>query len=254
MLTILVALISGAAVGGLFRAAHFVHTIPGAITPAVLATLVTAVLLLRRAGKRIQPLVEDAQRHLQAGRREMALKSLRSGLELRSWHPLLEAQLRTQIGALHYASGEYDEAIAELRRAASRPWESPAFLACAYFKKHKEPEMVKAFERAVKTGAKNGLSWTVYAWCMNARGKKDEALKILKRASEKVPAGTEKERVTANVELLEQGKKLKVAPYGEQWAAFGLDGSVPSVPKGMRGMAQRPGFRPGFRQRPARRR
>ena len=249
MLTILVALLSGAAVGAVFRVAHLVHTIPGAITPAVLATLVTAVLLLRRAGKKIQPLVEDAQRHLQAGRKELALKALRDGLSVKAWHPLVEAQLRTQIGALLYASGDYDGAIEELSHASSRPWESPAFLACAWFKKHKQPEMVKAFERAVKSGAKDGLAWTVYAWCMNACGKKDETLKILKRGLEKVPGDA---RLQANVELATEGKKLKVAPYGERWSAFGLDGSVPGVPKGMRGMTQRPGFRPGFRQRPAR--
>ena len=54
-------------------------------------------------------------------------------------------------------------------------------------------------------------------------------------------------------ELVEGGKKMKVAPYGERWAGFGLDGSTPNVPKGMKGYTQRPGFRPGFRQKPVRR-
>jgi hypothetical protein len=62
---------------------------------------------------------------------------------------------------------------------------------------------------------------------MNARGRKDEALKILKRGLEKCPGD---QRLQANVELVEGGKKLKVAPYGERWSAFGLDGSVPGVP------------------------
>jgi hypothetical protein len=52
---------------------------------------------------------------------------------------------------------------------------------------------------------------------------------------------------------VQQGKKMKVAPYGERWAGFGLDGSTPNVPKGMKGYTQRPGFRPGFRQKPIRR-
>ena len=250
MLTVLVALLSGFAVGALFRVGHLVHTIPGAVTPAIVATLVTAVLLMRRAGKKIQPLLEDAQRHLQAGRRELALKSLRAGLEHRMWHPLIEAQLRTQIGAMLYAQGDLDQAIAELSRASSRPWESPAFLGCAQFKKHNEEGMRKAFAKAIRVGAKDSLSYTVYAWCMNARGKKDEAAKILEKGIAKLPTD---ERLKNNLEAVREGKKLKVAPYGDRWAAFGLDGSMPGVPKAARGFAQRPGFRPGFRQKRARR-
>jgi tetratricopeptide (TPR) repeat protein len=245
MLTILVALLSGAAVGTIFRLA-LVHSLAAAITPGVIATLVAAVLLMRRAGKKINPVVEEAQRHLQGGRRELALKSLRSGLAYRHWHPLLEGQLRTQIGALLYANGDLDGAIEELGKASSKPWEAPAFLGCAHFKKRNEDPMTKAFERAVKSGAKDSLSWTVYAWCLAARGKKDEAIKVLQKGVEKMPAD---QRLKTNLDLVKEGKKMKVAPYGDRWAAFGLDGSVPGVPKAARGFAQRP----GFRQRPIRR-
>jgi tetratricopeptide (TPR) repeat protein len=246
VLTILSALLSGFAVAALFRLLHLVHTTAGAITPGVLATLITAVLLLRRFGKKVQPIVEEAQRHLQGGRRELALKSLRAGLAYRRWHPLLEGQLRTQIGALQYASGELDAAVTELRRAASRPWESKAFLGCAYFKKRDEEAMKKAFETAVKVGKGDGLSWTLYAYCLLARGKKDEAAAVLERGLKQLPAD---QRLKANLELVQAGKKMKVAPYGDKWASFGLDGSVPGVPKAARGFAQRP----GFRQKPLRR-
>ncbi|HZS41719.1 MAG TPA: hypothetical protein VFF06_33040 [Polyangia bacterium] len=246
MLTILCALLSGLVVGGIFRLSHLVHSTAGAITPAVIATVVAAVLLLRRAGKKIQPIVEEAQRHLQGGRRELALKSLRAGLQHRVWHPLLESQLRTQIGALLYASSDLDGAIAELARASSRPWESPAFLGCAHFKKRNEEPMKKAFEKAIKVGDKESLSYTVYAWCLASRGQKDAAVKVLEKGIAKLPAD---QRLKTNLELVQAGKKMKVAPYGDRWAAFALDGSVPGVPKAARGFAQRP----GFRQKPIRR-
>src|SRR5207253_2496619 len=156
--------------------------IAGAITPGVIATIVAAIILMRRIGKMINPVVEEAQNHLKGGRRELALKSLRDGLRFRRWHPLLEPQLRTQIGLLLYDEGKTDEALEELKRASSRPWESPAFLGCAYFKKRDEEHMAKAFEKAVKVGEKDDLSWTVYAWCLAARDKKAEAVAVLKRA------------------------------------------------------------------------
>ncbi len=192
------------------------------------------------------PVVDEAQRHLQGGRRELGLKSLRAGLRWKSWHPLLESQLRTQIGALLYDSGDLDGALVELKHASKRPWESRAFLACAHFKKHNENEMKRAFEDAVKVGEKDGLAWSMYAWCLVACGKKAEATEVLERASKKLPKD---ERIQNNLELVKEGKKLKVAPYGDRWARFGLEGGAPGLPKAARGFAQRP----GFRQRPQKR-
>jgi hypothetical protein len=247
VLSIVVAVLSGVVVGALFRLTHVVHTTGGAILPGVLALAVVAIFMFRRIGKLINPIVEEAQRHLQGGRNELALKSLRDGLKHKAWHPLLESQLRTQIGLLLYSTGDTDGALVELKRGSSRPWESPAFLGCAYFKKHNEEGMTRAFEKAVKIAPKEPLAYTVYAWCLVARGKKAEAVAVLKRGLEKLPAD---ERLKNNVELVEQGKKMKVAPYGDRWARFGLDGAKPGVPREMRGFAQRP----GFRQRPQRKR
>lgn len=247
MLSIAVAILSGLVVSVGFRLAGVTHSVAGAITPGVIVTIIAVVLLMRRVGNMINPVVEEAQRHMQGGRRELALKSLREGLRFKGWHPLLEPQLRTQIGLLLYDQGDIDASVEELKRASSRPWESRAFLGCAYFKKRDEAGMVKAFEKAVKVGEKDDLSWTVYAWCLLSREKKAEAAAVLKRAIAKIPGS---ERLKTNLELVEEGKKMKVAPYGDRWARFGLDGSKPGVPKAMRGFAQRP----GFRQRPQRKR
>jgi tetratricopeptide (TPR) repeat protein len=246
VLSIVVAILSGAIVGALFRLTHIVHSFAGTILPGVLATIVAAIFLVRRVTAMVNPIVEEAQRHLQGGRRELALKSLRDALRFGRWYPRLEPQLRMQIGYLLYDQGDLDAAINELQHAAATPWESPAFLGCAYFKKRDDGKMVTAFEKGVKAGEKEGLFWTVYAWCLAARSKKAEAVAVLKRAIAKLPSD---ERLQGNLELVEAGKKMKVAPYGDRWARFGLDGSKPGVPKAMRGFAQRP----GFRQRPTRR-
>lgn len=250
MWTILISIGVGALVGLVVRVSGILHSSAGAIVPAVIAMLATLILLFRRISQQISPVIEDAQKHLQGGRREMALAALRGGLRWTKWHPLLEPQLRTQIGALLYDSQDIDGAIEELKRGGKTPWESRAFLGAAYFKQKRSPElMVKAFESAAKPGEKDDLYWTIYAWCLNAQGKKDEAKAVLKRALEKMPGN---QRLSGHVEAINEGKKLKVAPYGDRWARFGLDGSIATggkeIPKSMRGFAQRP----GFRQRPAR--
>lgn len=249
MWTILISLAVGFAVGGALRASQLIHSSVAAILPGVLASLVAAIFLFRRVAGRITPIVEGAQKHLQGGRREMALQTLRDGLYWSKWHPWLEPQLRTQIGALLYDQQDLDGAISELRRASKSPWESRAFLACAYFKKKEAEPMVQAFEDGAKAGEKDDLFWTIYAWCLNAQGKKDEARKVIERGLDKLPGNA---RLRGQLESLAEGKKLKVAPYGDRWARFGLDGTAPTggmkVPKMFRGYAQKP----GFRQRPQR--
>ena len=111
--------------------------------------------------------------------------------------------------------------------------------------------MVKAFEEGAKAGEKDDLFWTLYAWCLNGQGHKEEAKKVLARGLDKLPGN---QRLRGHIESLTEGKKLKVAPYGDRWARFALDGSVATggqkIPKAMRGFAQKP----GFRQRPVKKR
>jgi len=190
---------------------------------------------MRRIGKMINPVVEEAQRHLQGGRRELALKSLRDGLRYRRWHPLLEPQLRTQIGLLLYDQGETDEALEELKRGSSRPWESPAFLGCAYFKKREEAAMAKAFEKAVKVARRTicrGRS-TPGAWRRATRRPRRRGAQARRREAAGERAPQEQPRARRG------GKKMKVAPYGDRWRASASTQQA-GVPKQMRASPSAP--------------
>jgi hypothetical protein len=250
MLTILVSLAAGLVVGGGLRLSGVIHSTAAAVLPGVLVALATLIFLFRRVSTRIAEVVDEAQRHLQGNRQDMALAAMRGGLKWGRWHPLLEPQLRTQIGALLYAQQKYDEAMPELQRGSKTPWESRVFLACCCFKRHDEEGMAKAFEQAKKAGEKDDLYWTIYAWCYNAVGKKDDATRVLKEGLGKLPGN---QRLQGSIEKLAEGKKVNVQAYGDKWARFGLDGSIATggrdIPKSMRGFAQKP----GFRQRPLRR-
>lgn len=254
MLSVLIALASGVLVGVLFNVT-FVHSYWGVVPPGLIATVVVAALLLRRAAARLEPVVKGAEKHLVNGRRELALKTLREGLAIGRWHPLLPGQLRVQLGALEYAAGNLDEAERELSRASRYPWISRAFLGCVYFKKHDAGKMKAAFDTAVKVGDKEGVMYTLYAYCLLAQGKRDEAVAVIERGLKKLPGD---HRLANNLELAKEGKKLKTAPYGDAWARFGLDGAGVTPTMGPQGR-ELPKFargynpRPGFRQKPKRR-
>jgi tetratricopeptide (TPR) repeat protein len=214
--------------------------------PFLLTVFGVGIFLLRRVKSRIDPLMKEVEKHILGGRREMALKSLEGGLRWARWSPMLGSQLRGYMGQLHYAMGNLDEAEANLAAASRWPWETKAILGCVHFKRRDADRMKRAFELAVKSGDKQPLAWTLYAHCLQARGDKDDAVKVLERGLKKLPTD---ERLKGNLELAKEGKKLKTAPYGDKWTQFGLEGGEgPVVPRAMRGFAARP----GFRQRPQR--
>jgi hypothetical protein len=252
MLSIVVSLVAAVAVSALFKLT-FIKSWAGVIVPGAIAMIAVMALLFRRAAHRLEPLMKQVERHLAGGRRELAMKTMRDGLPLGRWHPLLPGQIHAQLGIMDYVAGEFDDAERELSRASRWPWMSRAYLGCVYFKKRDGKNMRAAFNTAVKVGAKEGISWTLYAWCLMAQGAREEAVALLERGLKKLPGD---HRLQTNLELAREGKKLKTAPYGEQWTRFGLDSAGPApvavggreVPKFMRGHNPRP----GFRQRPRR--
>lgn len=245
MLSIFVALLAAVIATGAIKAG-FPHSTWSLAFPFLVTFGGVLVFLMRRVGRLFEPVMKSAEKHLLGGRRELALKCLRDGLGLKRWHPMIAGQLHAQIGAMHYDTGELDEAEAELSQASRWPWTSRALLGCVYFKRRDGEKMRKAFDVAVKVGAKEPIVWTLYAHCLIARGEREAAVKVLARALEK-NAGDQ--RLIANLELAKEGKKLKVAPYGEKWSRFGLEGEGPVVPKAARGFAVRPGFRQKARRK-----
>ncbi len=243
MLTVVLSLLLGGLVAGLVRLTGLVHSVPGMIMPGLLVSIGVAFFLLRRTGQLISGLVDEAGTHMKGGRKEMAIKCLREGLRYSRWNPLLGGQLRAQIGILLYASNDLDGAIRELEKSTKRMWEARAYLGCAYYKKKNDAGMKRAFHDALKSGEKEGLAYTIAAWCLLQRDLRSEAIAVLKKGRELLPND---ERLEGHLEAINEGKKLKVAPYGDRWASFLLDGAMPgvqSLPKAMRGYAQRPGFR-----------
>jgi hypothetical protein len=109
-------------------------------------------------------------------------------------------------------------------------------LGCYWFKKKEHKRMVPPLEKAVRSGKKDSLAWTVYAYCLRESGDKAGALKVLERGAEAMKkAKQDDHRLQSNLERLRENKPLKTAPYGEQWIQFRLDKSPPPMGKGPRG-------------------
>src|SRR5690348_9996400 len=120
MLTIVLAAFVASLVSGGLKLV-FPHSSWSLIFPFLVSFVAVIVFMLRRVGKRMEPMMKEAERHIMGGRRELALKSLEGGLALQRWHPMVAGQIHAQMGALHYDAGKLDEAEAELSRASRWP-------------------------------------------------------------------------------------------------------------------------------------
>ncbi len=194
-----------------------------ALIPAMLAFVITNILMARRIGKKVQELAMAAQKEIQAQRVEKGIKLLEEGFKYDKWQLLVGPELHANIGILQYMRKEFDAARAHLEKATTRGpagARAKAMLACLHFQKKDEAAMRSAFELAVKAGKKDGLVWSTYAWCLDKLGKRDDALRVLARGVEANPSD---EKLKNNQVALQNEKKLKMKAYGLEWYQFLLE-------------------------------
>ncbi len=206
------------------------------ILPALAGFAVAFFLLNRRLSQRVQALMDGVQKDLSAGRVEKAMEEIQKGFALAPWQFLLGALLHGAIGVLLYARKDFDEALPHLRRAFFRDWQAQATLGALLFQRKDYEGMAEAFERAVKAGKKEGLPWSVYAWCWQKAGETQKAQAVLTRAVEVNPSD---DRLRSNLQAVQNGKKIKMRSYEPTWYQFHLEKLPPELTGGKRGVWQR---------------
>lgn len=207
----------------------------GSILPGLVAAVAAYFVLARRTWKQLEALFAEVQRELQAQRIDKAVRVLERGFALAPWQFLVESQVHAQIGVLQYVKGDTDGALPHLEKSFSRHWLARAMLGAARFRRNDVPGMEAAFEHTVKVSKKEGLAWAAYAWCLEARDRHEDAVKVLGRG---VAANPSDEKLKTALQSLQNGKKLKLGKlYGEQWYQFRLEPVPPQFvsPMGMRG-------------------
>ncbi len=178
------------------------------------------LLLTRFVMKKVAGLMEIAQRDLQAGRTEKAVKTLESGYKYGKWQFYVRSQIESQIGTIYYLKREFTEAFEYLQKGFVRHWVSMGMLAICYMKKQKTTKMIETFDKACAAARKEPLIWNLYAFCLEKVGEKDKAIEVLEKGLKKA-AGDE--RLQENLEALKEGRKMKMKGYGDLWYQFHLE-------------------------------
>jgi predicted Zn-dependent protease len=220
MLNVLMSLVVGLVV---FAGLYFTHLLRlgEAIVPGVIAMLAALFILGRRVFKELEGIFEQAGKDLQNQRFDAALQTLKSAFSLTKRQFGVASQLNSQIGMILYLRKDFNGAIPYLEQSRRfGHWMALAMLAVAYYKKKDNKRMRETFDLLVSRAKKQGLAWNLYAYCLTQIGEQAEAQAVLARGD---VATKDDKRVKENLLALQNGKKLKMKGYAEQWYQFHLE-------------------------------
>jgi tetratricopeptide (TPR) repeat protein len=190
------------------------------IAPALIAGLAAYFVLARRSMKQVQAINERAQVEFQNQNFEKGIDILKEAYDIAKWQFLVESIINAQIGTVLFMTKKFDQAEPFLKKAFKKNWTARAMLAVHYYKKKKYDRMEEAFEEAVQHNKKESLLWNLYAYCQWKRRKRDEAISILNRGLEHIE---DDERTRANLEALQNKRKMKMRGWNMMWYQFHLD-------------------------------
>jgi len=177
-------------------------------------------LLTRFVMKKIGALMETAQRDIQGGRWEKAVKTLQGGFKYAPWQIYVKGQLNSQIGMILYLKRDFAEAFDYLQKGFVRHWVAMGMLAICYMKRNKTSQMIETFEKATAATKKEPMLWNLYGYCLETVGEKEKAIAAMEKGVKKVGGH---ELLQANLDALKEGRKMKMLPWGDLWYQFHLE-------------------------------
>jgi tetratricopeptide (TPR) repeat protein len=180
------------------------------------------LIISRIIMKKVMVSIEAAGKDLQAQppRFEKAVRELKDALQYGKWQLYVDGQVNSQIGMIYYMKRDFSNAFPYLEKSFFKNWAAMGMLAICYMKRQKKDKMISTFDKAVQWNGKESLLWGLYAYCLNEGGDVSKAKEVLAKGLKKLPGNAQ---LKENLELLENGKKMKMRSYGDLWFQFHLE-------------------------------
>jgi len=199
----------------------------------IIAATAVFIILVRSASKELEALNEKAQKALYAQNFDRALRIYESGLSLGKKSPFIVGQIYGMIGMIHYMRKDNEKAKPALINSSSMNWAAKGMLGLIYMNEKNITEMEKTFKIMVTSGKKEGLAWSLYAYCLEKLNRKEDAVKILEEGNKKLKDSDE--RIKSNLLELRNNRKMRMKIFGDPWYQFMLERPP------MKRMMQQPG-------------
>lgn len=203
-------------------APHFLSAYE-ALVPAVITAIVAYLFLARRIFRKLEMTFMQSAQMLQSmpPNFDVAVATMQQAYKYVPWQLGIRSQIDTQIGIVFFLQRDFNRALPYLQRSlVFGHWMGGAMLGVVYYKKKNYPQMHKTFQIVCKRAKKQSLVWNLYAYLRLATGDRTGALKVLNDA--KSYCGTD-ERLKDNLMAVQNGKKMKMRGFKEQWYQFHLE-------------------------------
>jgi uncharacterized protein HemY len=220
MLSLLISFAVAVLFGGALFLTTSLHPVVPVLAGVIVFTLIY-ILLLKQVMNRINTAMESVQKDIMANRPEAAIHKLENmQTKYANWQFYIKKQMNSQIGMVYYLRRDFGKAYEYLRQGFVRHWVAMAMLAIIQMKRNQPKNMIATFEKTVTATRKEPLLWTLYAYCLDKIGDHNKAVSIMEKGLKKV--GND-ELMSANLEALKGGGKMKMQAYGDLWPQFQLE-------------------------------
>lgn len=222
MINLVIALLVGAATTNVLFLTDLLSAGEASV-PGIFAAFVAYFVLARRSMKRLEGTANKAMQAMQSmpPKLDLAIQTLESARPQAAWQFGIASQIDSQIGMIHFLNQKYDKALPYLEKSLSfGHWMSGAMLGVIHYKKKNHQQMKRVFEIVVRKGKRQSLAWNLYAYLLQQIGEADAAQKMLVKAAS---ATKNDPKIKDSLLAVQNGKKIKMRAYKEQWYQFQLE-------------------------------
>lgn len=222
MYNALIALALGLAVSAILTLTHLLSPYEASL-PGFLVLVVAYIYLARRTFGQMEGILRQSAAVLQRQPPQIdrATAIMREAYPLGRWQFGVRTQIDAQLGMLLFLTRDFKNAQPLLARAyLLSPWLAGAMLAVIQYKQKDPPGMRKTMNVVTRKAKKQGLAWNLYAYMLNQLGDKEAAMRVLAEGAKHT---LDDARVKESLLALQNGKKMKMRAYREQWYQFHLE-------------------------------
>jgi tetratricopeptide (TPR) repeat protein len=193
------------------------------LVPGLLAAVAAYVVLARRTFRRLEAIFAESAQVLQSvpPKFDLAVSTIQKAYALAPYQLGIRSQVDAQIGVIYFLQKDFNKAQPYLQRSlVFGHWLAGAMLGVIQYKKKDYAEMRKTFGVVTKRAKKQGIVWNLYAYLLVQLNEKDAAMRVL---TDGLKHTGDDARVKDSLLALQNGKKLKMRAYKEQWYQFHLE-------------------------------
>jgi len=195
---------------------HLLLSIPFGLVVGIAAFL----FLGRRVQGKLEAIMTQMQKDIQANKLDRAIETLKKGYALKNQQLFVKSQINSQIGMLYYLKKDHDAALPYLQKGFLRHYIAQGMLAAIYYKRKDYDNMHKVMEATIKANKKESIVYGLYAFLLYQTKNPEKAMKVLQDGLKKLPKD---QRLSSNLTLLQNNKRMKMKVYGEMWVQFMLE-------------------------------